>query len=129
MSVSGLISEATARGVELVRNGDRIRVRGPEREVTDDLLHMLRQQKGELLEALDDLHEAREERAAILEYDHEIPREQAEAEARARINWVSCATCANWTGESQCAAGLHMGSRHDKHRLRICGFHVPKDAR
>lgn len=53
MTGATIIDRAKTRRVELVAHGDRIRIRGPEQEVTDDLLHTLRQHKGELLEALE----------------------------------------------------------------------------
>ena len=51
MSAAELLTRARAAGVELILNGDRLRVRAPQRP-PDDLLEALRAHKAELLALL-----------------------------------------------------------------------------
>ena len=52
MAPSELIERLTAAGCRLQANGDQLWVRDPERNLTDDLRHAIRQHKPELLRLL-----------------------------------------------------------------------------
>lgn len=85
------ISDLHTRGVILSANGGQLHVEAPKGVMTPSLRDWLKAHKGKLLEALkaanadleavEDLHEHFEERAAILEYDADLLRDQAELEA------------------------------------------------
>jgi hypothetical protein len=88
-----VLERAKAAGIELTVIGDRVKLRAPGRPPVD-LLEAMRQHKAELLalltererqteiEAAESIGEHLAERAAIMEFDGGLPREQAEVEAR-----------------------------------------------
>jgi len=80
-----MLTRIQARGIRLEVDGPDLVAEGP---LTDELINELRQHKPELLEALrrreltEAIREHLDERAAIQEFDGELPREQAEQEAK-----------------------------------------------
>ncbi|MCG3180339.1 MAG: hypothetical protein BIFFINMI_02698 [Phycisphaerae bacterium] len=107
-STTDMIANLAALGIGLTASGGRLRVEGPPALLTGKLLSQLASRKQELLEALaltDPAGQSKgsgehllspadlsadwrvdwEERAAIMEYDGGLPREQAEARAFADI--------------------------------------------
>lgn len=80
MSALALLAEAQAAGLMLRAEDGRVHWRADTPPVPD-LLARLGQQKAALLEILIDV----EERAAILEFDGGVSREQAEAQALAEV--------------------------------------------
>jgi len=80
--VLDLLIALANRGVELVIKGDRLRFR-PKEAITTELLELMRQHKAELLVIVSQLPATDwqtdfNERAAIMEHDGQLPREQAE---------------------------------------------------
>lgn len=55
-----LIEDLAGVGVELWKDGDKLRCRGPRRALTPDLIEGLRQHKAEILERLDGTHGSRD---------------------------------------------------------------------
>jgi hypothetical protein len=96
--VEALLADLAARGIELQARGGRLRFR-PADAVTPDLARRLKYHKDELLALLradpaaaitpadlpPDWQFAWEERAAIMEYDGGLPREQADVLALADV--------------------------------------------
>jgi hypothetical protein len=89
VTATDLLSDLARRGFTLAPDGDGIRV-CPASRLTEDLREAVRQHKPELLALLRspppsldalpaDWRDTWEERAAIMEYDGELPRERAEA--------------------------------------------------
>ena len=83
-----LLTEAKQAGLVVLVDGERLRIRGPRR--AESIAQRLIDHKALVIEALaNDLpaewHFHWDERAAIMEYDGKIPREQAEALALAEI--------------------------------------------
>lgn len=83
MNAAALIGEALAEGVTLWHEGGRVRYRG-RRSTLTQMLPTLTAYRDELAEALrlEAQAEAFEERAAIMEYDGGMTREDAESAAR-----------------------------------------------
>ena len=106
MSAIDLIDRLSGRGIELVVDGDSLRWRAPAGIVTDDDIAILREHKAAIVAAhrpthptpaefdgwLDEQieiarrHDAFEERAAILEFDADLSRPEAERQAAADAN-------------------------------------------
>lgn len=93
MSAISLITDLEARGVEIhARNGELL-LDGPANVLTDDIVADLREHKAELLAALqadpvpldEDAREYFAERAAIMEYEGDLPTEEAEEQAAQRV--------------------------------------------
>lgn len=127
-NVAGIVAKLRRAGLQLSLDGDEI-LCGPQERLTDELRATIREHRHQLLDCLRDLQEARNEREALLEVDHGFSREQARREAARRIQFVTCESCAHWTGKSPCQAGLYVsdGPRPDL-AIRICGFHTPREA-
>ena len=126
MQTQEIFGECQRAGLTLRVDGNNIRVK-PASNLTDDLQALLRAHKHELIEALADRHEAREERAAILEYDLGFTREQAEKKAARRIHFVTCGSCLHWEGNSPCGAGMNTsGDPIPGIAVRLCGFHTER---
>lgn len=79
MTPAVLLATLHAAGVVLTLDGSALRYRAPKGIMTPDLLQQLAQHKAALLALVD----AFEERAAIMEYDGHLPREDAE-----RLAWA-----------------------------------------
>ncbi|MBZ0252713.1 MAG: hypothetical protein K8I02_05170 [Candidatus Methylomirabilis sp.] len=75
--VTALLRESLEAGLTLRLDGESLRVRGPRR--AEGLARRLLDCKAEVLEALD--WYGLEERAAILEHDGGLPRDEAERRA------------------------------------------------
>ncbi len=75
--VTALLRESLEAGLALRLDGERLHVRGP--RGAERLARRLLERKAEILEALD--WYALEERAAILEHDGGLPRDEAERRA------------------------------------------------
>ena len=80
MSTLALLAEATAAGLMLRADADRLHWRA-NAPPAPELLTRLQRQKADLLELLTEV----DERAGILEFDGGVPREQAEAQALAEV--------------------------------------------
>ena len=80
MSALGLLAEATAAGLTLRAEAGRLHWRA-NAPPAPDLLTRLRRHKADLLDLLTGV----DERAAILEFDGAVPREQAEIQAVAEM--------------------------------------------
>ena len=126
MNTVEILDYAKEQDIRLWVDGDLLKFDAPKEAVPPTFRNALKQHKPELIDALSDLHEAREERAAILEYDQGFTRKEADAEAVKRINRVSCSTCANWIGENPCGAGRQTSGSYDGGKVRTCTVHTPK---
>ena len=129
MKTVEILGYAKEQDIRLWVDGDLLKFDAPKNAVTPTFRNALKQHKPELIEALTDLHEAREERAAILEYDHGLTRRQADSEAIRRVDHVTCGSCKNWTGNSPCGAGRTTTGddpQYPEFRWRICTSHTPR---
>ena len=125
MNTVEILDYAKEQDIRLWVDGDLLKFDAPKEVVTPTFRNALKQHKHELIDALADRHEAREERAAILEYDHGYTREQADKEAAKRINFVTCGSCLHWEGNSPCGAGMvTSGDPVPGIAVRLCGFHT-----
>jgi|HubBroStandDraft_6_1064221.scaffolds.fasta_scaffold2823613_1 hypothetical protein len=86
-----LLSRLAVLGAMVERQGDKLVLRAGIAPVPGDILAAVRQRKEELLDALspDAERDAFEERAAIMEFDGGLSREEAEREA------IKVADCRN----------------------------------
>jgi hypothetical protein len=83
MSAQALVDQLHRRGVRLRLNGDRVRWFAPVGVVSEADLATLRQHKAEVVAILREAErDAREERAAILEFEAYFSRREAERRAR-----------------------------------------------
>ncbi len=73
MSVAEIMADLGRLGIRLKAEGERLRFH-PRSTVTPELLHRLRDHKADLLDAMERI----EERAAILEFDAGLSRDDAE---------------------------------------------------
>ena len=90
-----LLERLNTSGVEVALSDTGELMVKPGKPLTDEQRNWLKQHKAELIAeveaaSVEDLHEAREERAAILEYDQGFTRAQAEKEAARRTHFVTC---------------------------------------
>ena len=89
-SAAALIRDVEVAGGHLTANGDHLRVTAPA-PLPDALVDALRRHKHEVLSHLTavagDEQEAFEERAAILQFDGELSREEAERRAAVETGW------------------------------------------
>jgi len=129
MKTAEILDYAKEQDIRLWVDGDLLKFDAPKEAATPTFRNALKQHKPELIDALTDLHEAREERAAILEYDQEFTHKEADAEAARRINHVFCGTCIYWTGNSPCGAGFVTTGDDPQYPdipWRICPSHTLK---
>lgn len=128
MTLTEIIAYATERNVRMkVRAGKLVLEAHQQHDLPPGFIEAARRHKQALLEILEDLSEAREERAAILEYHHGYDQHAAEVEAISRVRFVTCEYCTHWTDMKQCSAGLNIGDETGPRAgIRICGFHTPK---
>ena len=86
MGAPDLICELRRKGYEIRADGGYLDI-SPADNLPPDLVQQLKQSKAEILTELqretEDLQEAFEERAAIMEFDGGLPRHEAEALAKA----------------------------------------------
>lgn len=86
MTTPTLLDRLHRRGVRFRIDGDRLRWRAPTGVMAEDDISDLREQKAEALAIIrDEQRDQIEERAAIMEFDGEMTREEAERRARAEI--------------------------------------------
>ena len=90
MNVASIIYEIQSAGGRIEVNHGKLRLTAP-KPLSDDLVDLIKAHKPELLVTLckdeesdheESIHEHLEERAAIMEYDGGLTRDQAETEAR-----------------------------------------------
>ena len=88
MSASQIIDQCKVLGISLATKEGGLRLEAPEGVVTPPLLASIRQNKQQIIKALtdtegqyDNLLEAFEERAAIMEYEGGLNRKEAEHQA------------------------------------------------
>jgi hypothetical protein len=104
-----------------------LRVRGPERALSDDMVSWLREHIQELMEALRDRQKARKKRSAILEYITALHANKRMLRSAKRIRFVTCENYSNGAGQSSCGARmLTSGDPFPRARARLCGFHTPR---
>jgi len=87
-----LLADFHAQGVGIRLEGGSVKVTAPKGVVTDAQVSILRQCKAEIIRLLSDAandQDLFEERAAIIEYDGNLPRAEAERLARAQMLEVS----------------------------------------
>lgn len=86
MTAPALLDHLHRRGVRFRVDGDRLRWIAPAGVVTEADLTALREHKANVLAVLrEEEHDRIEERAAIMEFDGEMTREEAERRALAEI--------------------------------------------
>lgn len=101
MTVASILRQCAVLGICLTVKDDRLQIQAPKGVVSANILNYIKKYKGEIKEhlieglssrsslscystVLDDQQEAFEERAAIMEYDGELSRAEAERAAQQR---------------------------------------------
>lgn len=126
-NLANIVSAVEQAGFHLSILGDEKIKAEPKSAITDQIRTLIRVNKPVLIEYLQDRAEAREERTAVLEYDHGFSRKEAETEAAKRLNFVTCGSCLHWEGNSPCGAGMvTSGDPIPGIAVRLCGFHTQK---
>ena len=107
MQHCGVAHPIAPRLVRRILNGQGgLRVRGPERALSDDMVSWLRENIQKLLEALRDRQKARKKRSAILEYITALHANKRMLRPTKRIRFVTCESCSNGAGQNSCGARM-----------------------
>jgi len=128
--VAEVIQECHQAGLTLRVADGCIRVR-PRSRLTPDLADTIKAYKPEILNALvESSRSPGEEQAMAPDCSRESPDLMPVPEVQTRVQYVTCESCAHWTGGSPCGAGLNTsGDPIPAAAVRICGFHIPKGVR
>ena len=115
MKADEILGYAKTQGIRLWADGSLLHIDAPRDAMSADLRDAMKQCKWDLIKALRGFDERKDA--------------PSDADSKQKLCFVTCNSCSNWTGKSQCDAGFNTSGDYGAAKgIHLCGRHAPRRA-